>query len=163
MDSSATHYLDQIELFQRQQTTAAFKLAGGVEPSSYSLVKASKQLPIPQAFISKIVKAFMDTLYAFLDGLVLLASDASPIATGKRLASEAIPSIGPNSLDLLDLTDSVRVRNPFIDSMLQLAQDTRILVVISNFGHLSQAIIPSMLTQLEGALGTSITDERQVK
>jgi len=106
MDPSATHYLDQIELFQRQQTTTAFKLAGGIELSSYSLVKASKQLPIPQAFISKIVKAFMDALYAFLDGLVLQASDASPIATGKRLVSEAIPSIGANSLDLLDLTDS---------------------------------------------------------
>ena len=108
MDSSTTHYLDQIELFQRHQTTAAFKLAGGVDLSSYFLTKPSKQLPIPQAFVSKIVKAFMDTLYAFLDGLVLLASNASPVATGKRLVPEAIPSIGPNSLELLDLTDSVR-------------------------------------------------------
>jgi exocyst complex component 2 len=113
VDSSATHYLDQIEIFQRQQTTAAFKLAGGVDLSSSSLVKSSKQHPIPQAFVSKIVKAFMDTLYAYFDGLVLLASNASPIVTGKRLMSEAIPSNGPNSLDLLDLTDNVRVHSPF--------------------------------------------------
>jgi len=42
-------------------------------------------------------------------------------------------------------------------------QDTRSLVVISNFGHLSKVIIPSMLTQLETALGTSVVDDRQVK
>jgi exocyst complex component 2 len=94
--------------------------------------------------------------------LVLLASNASPVATGKRLMSEAIPSIGPNSLDLLDLTDSVRIYRLFIAFMLQPAQNTRVLVVISNFGHLSQVIIPSMLTELESALGASVTDERKV-
>jgi exocyst complex component 2 len=117
IESSATHYLEQIELFQRQLTTATFKLAGGVELSSSSLLKSSKQHATPQAFVSKIVKAFMDTLYAFLDGLVLLASDASPIVTGKRPFSDAILSVGPNSLDLLDLTDSVRAHRPFIAFM----------------------------------------------
>jgi exocyst complex component 2 len=119
VDSSATHYLEQIELFQRQLTTAAFRLAGGIEVSSSSLVKLSKQHPIPQAFVSKIVKAFMDSLYALLDGLVLLASDASPIVTGKRPITDTSLSIGPNSLELLDLTDNVCVHDSFLLSGLR--------------------------------------------
>lgn len=51
----------------------------------------------------------MDTLHALLEGLTVLASDASPIATGKRPVPEAILSMASNSIDLLDLTDSVRV------------------------------------------------------
>ncbi|EEB87942.1 hypothetical protein MPER_14491, partial [Moniliophthora perniciosa FA553] len=83
-DPSATHYLTQMELFQRHVTTAAFKLAGGVDLSSSSLTKPLKQNPIPSAFVSKITKAFLDVLYAFLDGLVHLASEEFPIATGSR-------------------------------------------------------------------------------
>jgi exocyst complex component 2 len=119
-DSSVTRYLEQIELFQRQLTTAAFRLAGGVEvSSSSSLVKSSKQHPIPQTFVSKIVKAFMDSLYALLDGLVLLASDASPIVTGKRLITDTSLSMGPNSLELLDLTDNVCVHSSVLLSALR--------------------------------------------
>jgi len=122
MDSSITHYLEQIELFQRQLTTAAFKLAGGLDLSSSSLVKPSRQHTIPQAFVSKIVKAFLDTLYAFLDGLVLLTSDASPIVTGKRPVPDTGPSIGPNPLRLLDLTDSVRI-NGFLWALIHYIMD----------------------------------------
>ncbi|KAF5383308.1 hypothetical protein D9615_005002 [Tricholomella constricta] len=145
-DMSATRYLDQIELFQRQLTTAAFKLAGGVDLSASSLAKPSKQNPVPQAFISKITKAFLDALYAFLDGLVLLASNESPIVTGKMQVTDMAPAAtGPNPLELLDLHDG----------------DTRMLVVISNFTHLKNVVIPGMLTQLEAALGISIAEDRQ--
>ncbi|KAF8999104.1 exocyst complex component sec5 [Cyathus striatus] len=144
-DRVATHYLAQIELFQRQVTTAGFKIAGGVDLFASTVSKTSKQDVIPQAFVSKIVKAFLDSLYAFLDGLVQLASDESPIATGKQLVGEPLPLSGPNMLELLDLTDS----------------DVRMLLVISNLGHLSTAIIPSMLTQLENAFGISIAEDRQ--
>ncbi|GLB39153.1 putative exocyst complex component Sec5 [Lyophyllum shimeji] len=140
-DISATHYLDQIELFQRQLTTAAFKLAGGVD-----LAKPTKQNPVPQAFVTKITKAFLDAIYAFLDGLVLLASARSPIATGQMPVIEA-PQVPPgsNPLELLDLRDG----------------DSRMLVVISNFTHLKNVVIPSMLTQLEAALGINIAEDRQ--
>jgi hypothetical protein len=37
------------------------------------------------------------------------------------------------------------------------------LLVISNFGHLANAIIPSMLAQLEVALNVSMMDDRQVQ
>jgi exocyst complex component 2 len=36
------------------------------------------------------------------------------------------------------------------------------LLVMSNFGYLADALIPSMLSQLEAAFGTSMLDERQV-
>ncbi|KAG6888464.1 hypothetical protein C0992_008432 [Termitomyces sp. T32_za158] len=143
-DMSATHFTNQIELFQRQLTTAAFKLAGGMDLSASGLAKSSKQYAIPQAFVQKVTKAFFDALYAFMDGLVLLASDESPIATGKLLAIEA-SSIGSNPLELLDLKN----------------RDTRKLIVISNLTYLKNVAIPNMLNELETALGVSILEERQ--
>lgn len=83
-DPYNTHYLTQMELFQRHITTAAFKIAGGVDLSSnMSLAKPAKQNPIAAAFVQKITKAFLDALYAFLDGLVHLASDESPSSMGR--------------------------------------------------------------------------------
>ena len=102
----ATHYLSQVEVFQRHMTTAAFKIAGGVEASS-SVTRPLKQHPIPSAFVTKITKAFLDALYAILDGLVLLASDESPIARGKRPDLSTALQMGLDPLELLDLTDSV--------------------------------------------------------
>ncbi|KAJ7637152.1 exocyst complex component sec5 [Roridomyces roridus] len=145
-DPSATHYLTQMELFQRQVTTAAFKIAGGVDLATTSLSRPAKQNPIPVAFVSKITKAFLDALYAFLDGLVHLASEESPVVTGKIPVTDAAGGPGgPNPLELLDLQDA----------------DTRLLLVISNFGHLASAILPSMITQLEQAFGIAIAEDRQ--
>jgi exocyst complex component 2 len=96
-----------MQQFQRHLTTTAFKLAGSIDlSSSVSLSKPVKQSPVPQIFVTKITKAFLDALYAFLDGLVLLASDESPIVTGKTLSKEENPS-GTSHLDLLDLSNSV--------------------------------------------------------
>lgn len=103
----STHYLAQIEVFQRHMTTVAFKIAGGVEVSSSSVARPLKQHPIPPAFVSKITKAFLDALYAILDGLVLLASDESPIVHGKRPDISNTMQMGLNPLELLDLTDPV--------------------------------------------------------
>ncbi|KAG6827599.1 hypothetical protein H0H92_011172 [Tricholoma furcatifolium] len=141
---SATHYLDLIELFQRQLTTAGFKLAGGVDLAASSLSKPTKQHPVPQAFVSKLTKAFVEALYAFLDSLVVLASDESPIVTGKMLPTD-VPLTGTNPLELVDLRDP----------------DTRRLVVISNFTSLKNVLIPSMLNELETGLGISILEDRQ--
>ena len=104
-DPSTTLYLSQMEVFQRQITTAAFKIAGGIDLSANpSAGKLVKQNPVPSVFISKITKAFLDVLYAFLDGLVHLASDDSPV--GKRqVAGDSVTVTNP--LDLLDLTDAV--------------------------------------------------------
>ncbi|CAK5272889.1 unnamed protein product [Mycena citricolor] len=145
-DPSATHYLTQMELFQRQVTTAAFKLAGGVDLASTTLSKPARQHPIPGAFTTKITKAFIDALYAFMDGLVHLASEESPVVKGKIPHTDAAGGPGgTNPLELLDLMDG----------------DTRLLLVISNLGHLGNAILPSMITQLESAFGITIAEDRQ--
>ncbi|KXN89146.1 Exocyst complex component 2 [Leucoagaricus sp. SymC.cos] len=145
LNQNITRYLSYMEHFQRHLTTAAFKLAGGIDlSSSTSLSKPVKQNPIPQAFVTKITKAFLDSLYTFLDGLVLLASDESPIVTGKILAKEDGSSV-TNHLDLLDLSDG----------------NIRMLLVISNFSYLADVLIPSMLSQLEAAFVVSLSEDRQ--
>jgi exocyst complex component 2 len=108
-DPYTTQYLSQIQLFQRQVTTAAFKIAGGVDLSAaLSASKPIKQYPIAPEFVTKIVKAFLDSLYALLDGLVHLASSESPIVSGKRpVAADAAVVSGVNRLELLDLVNNV--------------------------------------------------------
>ena len=165
-----------MERFQRQLTTAAFKLSGGVDLSSSVSFKPVKQNPIPQVFITRITKGFLDALYAFLDGLVLLASDESPIVTGNILAK--IESSGTNHLDLFDLSDGVSPLHFYDDAGMTYSgttsfysirlrphsesQDIRLLLVISNFEHLADVLIPSMLDQLEAAFGISLVQDRQV-
>ncbi|KIL63509.1 hypothetical protein M378DRAFT_164391 [Amanita muscaria Koide BX008] len=143
-DPSWTHFLTQIEFFQRHMTTAAYKIAAGVDQSPGSS-KSSRQHSPSQVFIQKITKAFVDGLYAILDGLVLLASDEAPIAVGKMLDVESTTLNGSNPLEQVDLTNS----------------DIRMLCVLSNLGHLSKVDIPNMLTQLESVLGISISEDKQ--
>lgn len=88
-------------------TTAAFKIAGGVEASSASVSRPLKQHPIPPILVSKVTKAFLDALYAILDGLVLLASDESPIVHGKRADISSTVQMGLNPLELVDLAEAV--------------------------------------------------------
>lgn len=105
-------YLSHVQLFQRHVTTAAFKLAGGVDLSApnsgASAARAAKQYPVPQEFVARIVKAFVDSLYAFLDGLVHLASDEGPppVRTGRAHADIGAVG-GTNRLELLNLADMV--------------------------------------------------------
>lgn len=106
-------YLSYIQLFQRQVTTAAFKLAGGVDLSaSVAAARAAKQYPVAQEFTTRIVKAFVDAQYAFLDGLVHLASDESPPPRVGPAAADAGAVSGTNRLELLDLSDVVS--SPYI-------------------------------------------------
>ncbi|KAA1476584.1 hypothetical protein DENSPDRAFT_807414 [Dentipellis sp. KUC8613] len=144
-----TSYIFDIQTFQRHVTTAAFKLAGGVDLSA-SASRMGKQYPVATEFVVKITKAFLDALYAFLDGLVHLASDEASVAVGVQDAHVGSGgatggAAGPNPFELLDLND-VNVRT---------------LLVISNFGFLKRALIPSMLAQLETAFNLTIEADRQ--
>lgn len=95
-----------MQTFQRHLTTEAFKIAGGIDLSP-STTKPLRQHRIPANFITRITKSFLDSLYAFLDGLVLLASEETeykkPLAGAEALAG------GPGSrADTIDLTNPVR-------------------------------------------------------
>ncbi|TFK49428.1 hypothetical protein OE88DRAFT_1703099 [Heliocybe sulcata] len=142
-----TTYLSHVQQYQRHICTAAFKLAGGVDlPSSLSASKSTKQYPIPTEFTTKITRSFLDSLYAFLDGLVHLASDESPDIVGDK---PPVPEVGAasasNPLELLDLSNT----------------DNRLLLVVSNFGHLQKAVIPSMIGELETAFSIGMDQDRQ--
>ncbi|KII91212.1 hypothetical protein PLICRDRAFT_173102 [Plicaturopsis crispa FD-325 SS-3] len=146
-DPSSTLYLAQMEMFQKHITTAAFKIAGGVDLSSQQMAstKPVKQNAIAAAFVSKITSVFFDAMYAFLDGLVLLASDDTIVSPAKRMATaDSATTTGTNPLELLDLSDA----------------DTRLLLVISNIGHLKTVLIPSMVGQFESAFGNSMQDDK---
>jgi exocyst complex component 2 len=147
-EPSSTLYLLQFELYQRHITTAAFKLAGGVDLSaSNSASRSLKQNPVSAAFVSKITKAFVDAVYAFLDGLVLLASEPSLVnSPGKNptpVGAHATPV--SNRLELLDLENT----------------DTRLLIVVANLEYLSVALIPSMINQLESAFNVNLEEDKR--
>lgn len=99
-----------MRVFQKHVTTSAFKIAGGVDLSSAaSTSRQTKQNPVAPEFITKIMKAFLDSLYAFLDGLVHLASDESPTSVAARallpLQTNAAP--GSNPLELVKIEHAV--------------------------------------------------------
>ncbi|KAH9923300.1 exocyst complex component Sec5-domain-containing protein [Amylocystis lapponica] len=130
----------------KQITTCAFKIAGGVDLSSASNISASrlaKRKAIAPEFVAKITRAFLDTLYAFLDGLVHLASDEFP-STQTLQEATAASSSGANPLELVDIQNA----------------DNRLLLAVANFGHLMRSLIPSMISELESAFGVSIEDDK---
>jgi exocyst complex component 2 len=95
-DRSTTLYLRRIHSYQKHITTVAYKLAGGLLDA-----QAVKQKPIPGAFSNKITKTFLDAIYAFLDGLVHLSSDESPVAKGLQKQAALADSTGvPPLFDL---------------------------------------------------------------
>lgn len=108
-EPSTTLYLTEIQTFQRHLTTAAFKLAGGVDlPSASNPHRPLKQHVISQEFLSNVTKAFLETVYAFLDGLVHLASEESTVSNGNQSPMVDMGTTsGSNPLELLDLTDTV--------------------------------------------------------
>lgn len=138
---STTLYLPRMHFFQKHNTTAAFKIAGGADLGPNR--QDSKQRPVPAVFTSKISKTFLDSLYAFLDGLAHLAS---PEYTFTQTLARSETRGKPNPISApVDLTNV----------------DVRILLVLSNLGYLSRSLIPSMINQLEAAFGTSIASERR--
>ncbi|KAL4245502.1 Exocyst complex component SEC5, partial [Abortiporus biennis] len=147
-DPYTTVYLSQMRLFQKQITTSAFKVAGGVDlaPSSMISSRIVKQNQLGQEFVSKITKAFLDSLYAFLDGLVHLASDESPDPDSvKKPATDATTMTSTNPLALLDFH----------------SPDTRLLLVLSNLGHLQRVLIPNMMSELESAFSLNLESDKR--
>ncbi|TDL24651.1 hypothetical protein BD410DRAFT_838154 [Rickenella mellea] len=147
-EPSTTLFLEQMHTFQKHLTTAAFKIAGGIDltaSSTSSLTRPVKQNRVAVSFVQKITKSFLDSLYAFLDGLVHLASEDGE----KGKAPIHLPDDMTGKSGRVEGWD---IKNP----------DTKLLVVVSNFGHLKVSLIPSMVTQLEAAFGTNIDSDREM-
>ncbi len=104
-------YLTELQAFQNHLTSTAFKIAGGIgstAPSAPSSLRPGKQDRIPVEFASKITKSFLDTLYAFLDGMVHLASNDMEVKrpSATQAGARSVRSV-PDHMDLLDLTNPV--------------------------------------------------------
>ncbi|KIJ14534.1 hypothetical protein PAXINDRAFT_100026 [Paxillus involutus ATCC 200175] len=139
-DPSVTQFMSLLEVFQRHLATSSFKIAGGIElSSSASSFRTIQQNHIQPAFTRKITKAFLDAVYAFLDGLVHLTTPDWSDTTEISSFGQSTPSRP------FDLNDA----------------NTRLLLVLSNFVYLSGSLIPSMMSQLESAFGTSNEDDRK--
>lgn len=104
---STTLYLAHLESFMRHLATSAFKIAGCVSTESGSgMLRVTQQNIVPPAFTSKITKAFLDAIYAVLDGFVVLVADEAPPGMGSIVAAGAPEREGKQ--ELIDLRDSVR-------------------------------------------------------
>jgi exocyst complex component 2 len=127
-EAHATAYLADVQIFQKHQTTNAFKLAGGVDLAS-TTAKLGRQYNLPSEFVTKITKAFLDTLYAILDGLALVATDVSPDSTLAAIGITSMADVlvapatktGANLLEMLDMMDVVR-RSSIVHSTLNPAE-----------------------------------------
>jgi exocyst complex component 2 len=110
-----TEYLSDVQFFQRQVTTWAFKFASGTEASS-----RLARRPIANEFVIKITKAFLDATYAFLDGLVFLAEEGSPVTDAENFpaAIDANTTGRLHPLGLLNTSDGVSYDNRRIQRML---------------------------------------------
>ena len=70
--------------------------------------KPGKSNGIPQNLITKVTRGFVDAVYKFLDGIMLLASNDAPIAKDCRKLASAI-SVSPeiDLAEVMDLKDGV--------------------------------------------------------
>lgn len=101
-----TEYLSDFQFFQRQVTTWAFKFASSTETSSSSSRLGRR--PIPNEFVIKIFKAFLEATYAFLDGLIYLAVEGSPLTDAEKFLGVDVSTTGRlQPLGPLDTSDVV--------------------------------------------------------
>ncbi|OJA13320.1 hypothetical protein AZE42_08619 [Rhizopogon vesiculosus] len=142
---STTLYLTHFESFMRHLTTSAFKIAGGISTESgSSVLRVTQQNAMSPAFTGKIVKAFFEAIYAVLDGMMVLVAEEVPSGVASVNVAAGVPE-REGKQELIDLRDA----------------NTRLLLVISNFSILSGSLIPSMISQLENALGVSVEGDRK--
>ncbi|KAF4616664.1 hypothetical protein D9613_008483 [Agrocybe pediades] len=152
-----TRHLGQFEMFQKNVTAAVYRLASNNNNdlplsagTKASTSTRNASTGISQTLMTKVTRGFVDAVYKFLDGLMLLASSDAPIVkggVGSEGASAADRMVSPevDLLELLDLKDG----------------DVRILLIISNLQHFRKTSLPHMVKQLENAFGVSLTEDRR--
>ncbi|SNX84111.1 related to Exocyst complex component Sec5 [Melanopsichium pennsylvanicum] len=147
VEQATTLHLRDIATFHKSNARHAFHLAGGRSASSpVSALEGSRKArtaeqPVAPEFTTRIKGAFLDALYAFLDGLVHLAfSEYSPLEPRTALSVQAIPGSWGDSVDVRDL-------------------DTRVLLSVTNLAHLSRVIIPSLVKQFSDAYGVKMDED----
>lgn len=108
----------------------------------------------------------MDAIYAFLDGLIYLAEEGSPVTDAEKIPSIDVSTTGSlqamGSLDTSDVVSQIRFQASSPDSHVSVCKDTRTLLVISNFIYLKRGLIPSMIIQFESAFNVTVDTDKEV-
>ncbi|KAI3479512.1 hypothetical protein L1887_58423 [Cichorium endivia] len=138
-EQATTLHLRAIAAFHKSNARQAFHLAGGRSASTpVSALEArgknrAAEQPVASEFTTRIKGAFLDALYAFLDGMVQLAfSEYSPLEPRTALSVQAVPGQPGSSVDVRDL-------------------DTRVLLSVTNLAHLTRSVIPGLVKQFSDA------------
>lgn len=146
-EQATTLHLRAIAAFHKSNARQAFHLAGGRSASTpVSALEArgknrAAEQPVASEFTTRIKGAFLDALYAFLDGMVHLAfSEYSPLEPRTALSVQAVPGQPGSSVDVRDL-------------------DTRVLLSVTNLAHLTRSVIPGLVKQFSDAYAVKMDDD----
>lgn len=137
-EQATTLHLREIAVFHKSNARQAFHLAGG---RSTALEGRKRSEQPSSEFTGRIKGAFLDALYAFLDGLVHLAfSEYNPLEPRLALCVQSVPGY-PGSL--VDVRDA----------------DTRVLLSVTNLSHLSRVVVPSLVKQFGDAFSVGMDQD----
>ncbi|GAA5873213.1 hypothetical protein JCM3774_000083 [Rhodotorula dairenensis] len=161
---STTVFLRHLAAYQRFMSISAYRVAGGSEERANSHFSASSSATgpgaaaksrsrpeddLPKDLTRRIKSAFLDSLYAFLDGLVHVAfSDpatifAAPPQSGRKGA------LGDGSDVGVGRPSEVDVQNV----------DIRILLTVSNLSHVRETTMPRLINQFSAAFKTDMSSD----
>lgn len=99
-----TLYILKMQALQKHNISLSYRLAGANDP--FSVNKGFSKKTFRPEFASKIIKAFLDALYGFLDGFVHLASDDWKLSSAASDLTKITHHETSNNLDV-DLTSTV--------------------------------------------------------
>ncbi|GAA5899347.1 exocyst subunit SEC5 [Sporobolomyces salmoneus] len=171
--SASTSYLRKISAFHRFNVISAYKVAGGSEERAQALLGSSSStssssgggtanplsnsrtrhdIDLPVEFQRKVQGAFLDGLYAFLDGLVHVAfSDPDQVSSGS-VRKDSLGGANEGGEEETGRPKEVDVKNV----------DIRILLTVSNLTHLRESIIPRMISQFQTAFKVDMSQDAQM-
>ncbi|CAO1633758.1 unnamed protein product [Sympodiomycopsis kandeliae] len=140
-EQSTTLFLKELSSFHRSNAKAAYHIASGRSRDPFdSSVNRSRDTGVSSEFTSRIKSAFLDALYAYLDGIVHLAfSEYDPLHPTLSTSHKVVG----NSRLTVDVQEL----------------DTRILLSVTNLSHLNRIAIPTMAKQFQEVYHCKMSDD----
>ncbi|PWN47770.1 hypothetical protein IE53DRAFT_390079 [Violaceomyces palustris] len=146
---ATTLFLKDLAVFHKSNARAAYHIAGGRD-GELGERSRSKEPPVPAEFTARIKAAFLDALYAFLDGLIQLAfSDYDPLDP-RTMANHKGGGF----------SDEPRLLSTTTTTTLDVRElDTRILLSVTNLWHLNKVVVPNLIKQFQEAYQVNMSDD----
>lgn len=140
-EQSTTLFLKDLSSFHKSNARAAYHIASGRSRDPYDATGSrSRDTGVSSEFTSRVKGAFLDALYAYLDGIVHLAfSEYDPldptISTSHKVVGNSRLTVDVQELD------------------------TRILLSVTNLSHLNRIAIPTMAKQFQEVFHCKMSDD----